>query len=528
MRPRDAAGHRVPPDASRATWSSTSSASAATATTRATSRAFTQPQMYELIRTQPAGARALRAGRWREQGRIAEDEPRRSSRPASRSSTRRSPAPSRSSQFKEPSALRGPVEDLPRRPATRTPAAVTPACRTRRSCATLLKQLVRGCPRASPRTRRWSARCSRSAQSDGCAARSRSTGARARRWPTPRCSPRATRVRLTGQDTERGTFSHRHAVLHDVKTGEQYVPLRAVSRPAAAPFQVFNSPLSEMGCMGFEYGYSLDYPDGAGRSGRRSSATSPTARRSSSTSSSPPAEDKWRRLCGLTLLLPHGYEGAGPGALQRAAGALPRAVRRGQHPGLLPDHARADLPPAAPPGAAPAAQAAGGDDAQEPAARARRRAPPLDELATGRFQRRHPRRAELDPAKVTRLLLCSGKVYYDLLDARDETQGRHRRHRAAGAALPVPARPELAAEIARMPGCKSCTGCRRSRRTWGAWPFVLPRLWRRVSGRPEASRSATRARGEREPGHRIPEDPRELEQTLLIDAALSRGQHDGR
>ena len=67
-------------------------------------------------------------------------------------------------------------------------------------------------------------------------------------------------VRLTGQDTERGTFSQRHAVLHDAKTGERYSPLQHL-RDANAPFELHNSPLSEQACMGFEYGYSVQAPD---------------------------------------------------------------------------------------------------------------------------------------------------------------------------------------------------------------------------------------------------------------------------
>ena len=83
-----------------------------------------------------------------------------------------------------------------------------------------------------------------------------------------------THIRLTGQDTERGTFSHRHLVLHDEKTGLKYAPIQNLA-DAKAPFELHNSPLSEYACLGFEYGYSAASPD-ASSSGRRSSATSPT------------------------------------------------------------------------------------------------------------------------------------------------------------------------------------------------------------------------------------------------------------
>src|SRR5690606_17023478 len=68
------------------------------------------------------------------------------------------------------------------------------------------------------------------------------------------------RVRLTGQDSERGTFVHRHSVLHDVETGERFMPLAHLA-PDQAPVEIYNSPLSEAGVLGFEYGYSLDMPD---------------------------------------------------------------------------------------------------------------------------------------------------------------------------------------------------------------------------------------------------------------------------
>ena len=94
-------------------------------------------------------------------------------------------------------------------------------------------------------------------------------------------------VRLTGQDTERGTFSHRHLVLHDAENGQAYAPIQNLAE-ATASFEIHNSPLSEEACLGFEYGYSVAAPE-ALVPGRRSSATSSTARRWRSTSSSSPA-----------------------------------------------------------------------------------------------------------------------------------------------------------------------------------------------------------------------------------------------
>ncbi len=118
------------------------------------------------------------------------------------------------------------------------------------------------------------------------------------------------RVRLTGQDCGRGTFSSRHAVLHDTQSGRRYVPLNRLD-PSQAPIEVYNSPLSEAGVLGYEYGYSLDWPDGLvmweAQFGDFVNAAQVIIDQFISS-----AEDKWKRLSGLVMLLPHGFEGQGP------------------------------------------------------------------------------------------------------------------------------------------------------------------------------------------------------------------------
>src|SRR5207247_286769 len=112
------------------------------------------------------------------------------------------------------------------------------------------------------------------------------------------------------QDTERGTFSQRHAVLHDYQDGHTYEPLQHLT-PEQAPVEIFNSPLSEAAVLGFEYGYSLDRPDGLilweAQYGDFLNAAQPIVDQFIAS-----AEDKWQRLSGLVLLLPHGFEGQGP------------------------------------------------------------------------------------------------------------------------------------------------------------------------------------------------------------------------
>ncbi len=137
------------------------------------------------------------------------------------------------------------------------------------------------------------------------------TGRRPRRWPLPAWPCEGVRIRLSGQDSERGTFSQRHAVLHDHQDGRTYTPTASTSRPDQAPVDILNSPLSETGVLGFEYGYSLDYPDGLvmweAQFGDFVNVAQPIIDQFIAS-----AEEKWQRLSGLVLLLPHGFEGQGP------------------------------------------------------------------------------------------------------------------------------------------------------------------------------------------------------------------------
>ncbi len=201
----------------------------------------------------------------------------------------------------------------------------------------------------------------------------RSTGPTPRRWRSRRCSRSGVPVRLTGQDTERGTFSQRHRCCTTRRPASATAPLQHL-RDANAPFELHNSPLSEQACMGFEYGYSVQAPD---------ALVLWEAQFGDFVNSAQVIIDqfmvsglaKWGQTSRLTLLLPHGYEGSGPEHSSAPPRALPPGGRRGQHPRGQLHHAGAVLPPAAPPGARVEAAAADRDDAEEPAAPAGR-APP--------------------------------------------------------------------------------------------------------------------------------------------------------
>jgi 2-oxoglutarate dehydrogenase E1 component len=225
------------------------------------------------------------------------------------------------------------------------------------------------------------------------------------------------RVRLSGQDAERGTFNHRHAVLHDFETGHTYAPFDNLS-PGQASVCIYNSPLSEVAVLGFEYGYSLDCPEGLvmweAQFGDFWNVAQPIVDQFIVA-----AEEKWRRLSGVTLLLPHGFEGMGPEHssarierfLQMSADdniqvVIPttpaqlfhclrrQALRRWRKPLVL--------------------------FTPKSLLRHPRVISSLDDLANGRFERILPDTIAERTGEVSRILLCTGKIYYELEQAREK------------------------------------------------------------------------------------------------------------
>ncbi|MEZ4287405.1 MAG: 2-oxoglutarate dehydrogenase E1 component [Polyangiales bacterium] len=224
------------------------------------------------------------------------------------------------------------------------------------------------------------------------------------------------RCRLTGQDVRRGTFSHRHAVIFDKNTGRRYTRLGHLS-PTQAHLEIYDSPLSEVGVLGFEWGYSLDSPDALicweAQFGDFANVAQVIIDQFISSS-----EDKWHRLSGLVMLLPHGFEGQGPehssARLERFLllcaednmqvcnlttpaqifHCLRRQVLRPWRKPLIVMSPKSLL-------------------------RHKRAVSTLDELADGEFHRIIPDHLDADPQTIRRIVLCTGKVYYDLLEYRE-------------------------------------------------------------------------------------------------------------
>ncbi|MGE0606374.1 MAG: 2-oxoglutarate dehydrogenase E1 component [Pirellulales bacterium] len=224
------------------------------------------------------------------------------------------------------------------------------------------------------------------------------------------------RIRLSGQDSERGTFSQRHAVLHDVENGKRYMPLANLS-PEQAPVEIYNSPLSEAAVLGFDYGYSLDCPEGLvmweAQFGDFCNAAQVIIDQFIAA-----AEDKWRRVSGIVLLLPHGFEGMGP---EHSSARLERFLNLAARDNIQVVN--------------PSTPAQYFHVLRRQVMRAWRKplvvmtpksllrnpkcVSTLDDCASGMFRRVLPD-TRPEPSRVERVLMCSGKIYYELEKRREE------------------------------------------------------------------------------------------------------------
>lgn len=226
-------------------------------------------------------------------------------------------------------------------------------------------------------------------------------------------------VRLTGQDVGRGTFSHRHAVLHSQKDGAVYVPLQHIADDQP-DFCIYDSLLSEMAVLGFEYGYATTSPTSLviweAQFGDFANNAQVVIDQFITS-----GEHKWSRLCGLTLFLPHGYEGQGP---EHSSARLERFLQ------LCAEHNIQVCLPTTPAQVFHMLRRQIIRPLRKPLIvmtaksllRHKHVISSMEELADGTFHTILPEIEDLNPAKVTRVILCSGKIYYELLNQRQEDQ----------------------------------------------------------------------------------------------------------
>jgi 2-oxoglutarate dehydrogenase E1 component len=279
-------------------------------------------------------------------------------------------------------------------------------------------------------------------------------------------------VRISGQDSGRGTFFHRHAVWHDQETGESYIPLKHLS--ASQPrFTVIDSLLSEEAVLGFEYGFSTTEPNcltiWEGQFGDFANGAQVIIDQFISS-----GEAKWGRLCGLTLFLPHGYEGQGP---EHSSARLERFLQ------LCAEMNMQVVVPSTPAQMFHMLRRQMKQPFRKPLIvmtpksllRHKLSVSSLDELAQGSFQHVIGEVDNIDPAKVKRVVFCSGKVYFDLLESRRAEGDPNVAIVRIEQLYPFPIE-EYAAAIAKYPNAREIVWCQEEPQNQGSWYQIRHRL----------------------------------------------------
>ncbi len=278
-------------------------------------------------------------------------------------------------------------------------------------------------------------------------------------------------IRLSGQDSERGTFAHRHAVIHDMNTGDVFVPLKHI-KPDQAKFRIINSILSEEAILAYEFGYSSSEPDALviweAQFGDFANGAQVVIDQFISSS-----EAKWGRHCGLTMFLPHGYDGQGP---EHSSARLERYLQLCAEDNMqvcIPSTPaqmfhmirRQILRPYRKPLIVMTPKSL---------LRHKLSVSEVEDITHGQFEYVLDEKDELNKDNITRLLFCSGKIYYDLLEAR-------RSHQIDDIAIlrieqlyPFP-KPEVETIIDKYPNAKEVVWIQEEPVNQGSWFYLLGR-----------------------------------------------------
>ena len=327
-------------------------------------------------------------------------------------------------------------------------------------------------------------------------------------------------VRLTGQDSGRGTFFHRHAVLHDQKTGKRYTPLQhlATNQPT---FTVTDSVLSEEAVMGFEYGFSTTEPHcltiWEGQFGDFCNGAQVIIDQFISS-----GEAKWGRLSGLVLFLPHGYEGQGP---EHSSARLERFLQ------LCAEYNMQVCVPSTPAQMFHMLRRQMVRSLRKPlivmTPKSLLRHPlsvsSLNELATSRFRNVIDEIDDIKPQAVTRVVLCSGKVYFDLLKARRERQLENIAIVRVEQLYPFPS-DEYEAIVRKYSGATEIIWCQEEPQNQGSWYQIRHRLQATLGAHQELLYSGRG--GAAAPATGIP-SMHEEQQRNLVQAALEGSPVEG-
>lgn len=300
--------------------------------------------------------------------------------------------------------------------------------------------------------------------------------------------------RVIGQDTSRGTFFHRHAVLHNQRNRDEYIPLQSIAeRPSA--FRVIDSLLSEEAVLGFEYGYATTEPRTLvvweAQYGDFANGAQVVIDQFISS-----GEAKWRRLCGLTLFLPHGYEGQGP---EHSSARLERFLQ------LCAENNLQVCIPSTPAQLFHMLRRQMLRAYRKPLIvmtpksllRHKLSVSPLSDLSSGRFETIVPEIEDIDPDQTRRVVFCSGKVYFDLLEARQAEKLSNVALIRIEQLYPFPI-DRYAEQIAAWPNAEQIVWCQEEPENQGAWYQIRHRLQEPLSdsqqlyyaGRPSAAAPA--------------------------------------